>query len=112
MPPFPSVAVIAGVLFVSGAALSASKAYDQSVIRGTIISKQVPVLSSPDSSATQLFDLYEGLEVIVRQFSSEKSADAENNGAKKDWVQVSYPGGSTGWIPRSSIVTTQDKVVL
>jgi tetratricopeptide (TPR) repeat protein len=97
MPPFPTVALIFTVLFLITASLSAAKAYDETVVRGTIVVKKIEARSSPDPSATALFDLYEGLEVIFQKESGE-------------WVQVSYPGGSTGWIPRTSLFATTDKV--
>jgi hypothetical protein len=73
-------------------ALSVAKVIDQSTLRGTIIAKKIESRSTPDMTGTSLFDLYEGLEVIVRQ-----STDS--------WVQVTYPGGPTGWIPKDAILT-------
>jgi tetratricopeptide (TPR) repeat protein len=96
MPSFPTVATIFALLFVIMASLSAAKAYDDSIIRGTIVTKKIEARSSPDPTATPLFELYEGLEVIYQKTSG-------------DWVQVTYPGGSTGWIPRASFFATTDK---
>ncbi len=96
-PAFPVVATMSGVLFLAGVAMSSAKLYDSSIVRGTVLPKKIEARSSPDPAATALFDLFEGLEVIVRQ----------TNG---DWTQVSYPGGSTGWVPRSAIFATQDVV--
>lgn len=98
LPKFPSVGFICAGLFCGAVFLSAAKAYDEAVLRGTIVAKKIESRSSPDPAATPLFDLYEGLEVIVRQRMGE-------------WTQITYPGGSTGWIPSASILATNDKVV-
>ena len=98
MPPFPTTGVFAAVLFLAMTFLSASKAYDDSILRGTLVVKKVEARSAPDAQATPLFDLYEGLEVLVRA-----RADA--------WTQVTYPGGSTGWVPSSSLMATNEKAV-
>jgi hypothetical protein len=97
MPGFPIPAVVCGVLLVMSGFLSAAKAYDSRVVRGTVLEEKVQVLSSPSTTGTPLFDLYEGLEVIIRQ-----SVDG--------WRQVTYPGGATGWIPQQAVFATTDKV--
>lgn len=97
LPPVPWIAALFAALCSAGLILSAAKAYDDSVERGTIVEKKIEVRSTPDASGTQLFDLYEGLEVVVRQ-------------SKGDWSQVTYPGGSTGWIPRKALSTTLDRM--
>lgn len=98
MPGFPVAASVLTLLFVLSLGLSAAKAYDDRTPRGTVISKKIEARSAPDAQATPLFDLYEGLEVIVQQTSV-------------DWVQVTYPGGSTGWIPRNALLATNDSVL-
>jgi hypothetical protein len=95
MPPFPTTAVFSGILFVVMVFLGVSKAYDDSMLRGTLIVKKIEARSAPDAQATPLFDLYEGLEVLVKT-----RADA--------WTQVTYPGGSTGWIPSSALLATNE----
>ena len=99
IPPQP-FSVITGFVVV-GFAISlfftASKAIDQQTVRATITSEKIAVRSAPDSGSPELFDLYEGLEV--------------NLGAKMgSWVQVTYPGASTGWIPQSSLFAHQGKI--
>lgn len=96
LPPFPFITLVSGVFFLTAVCLSAAKAYDQNTLRGTITAKKIEARSAADIQATSLFDLYEGLEVIIRQ-------------SQGDWVQVTYPGASTGWIPKSSVFTTMDK---
>jgi tetratricopeptide (TPR) repeat protein len=97
LPPLPSVAFIFAFLFCAALALSGAKVFDEDSLRGTIIPKKIEARSTPDTSGTALFDLFEGLEVIVQQTSG-------------DWHQVTYPGGSTGWIPKSALFTTRDRV--
>lgn len=97
LPPLPTVAIVFLVGFVAFALLSAAKAWDTTIIRGTILPKKIEARSTPDKTSTALFDLYEGLEVILRQ----------SNG---DWTQVTYPGGPTGWIPSSAVFPTTSEV--
>jgi tetratricopeptide (TPR) repeat protein len=97
MPGFPISAVVCGFLLLTTGLLSAAKAYDSRVVRGTVLEEKVEVRSSPSANGTPLFELYEGLEVIVRQ-----SVDG--------WRQVTYPGGTTGWIPQQAVFATTDKV--
>lgn len=96
LPPFPTVTLISGFLLIGSLSLTAAKAYDLTILRGTIVVEKTAARSAADESATPLFDLYEGLEVVVRQTAG-------------DWVQVTYQDSSTGWIPRSALFTTEDK---
>lgn len=96
-PQFPTLAASSGLGLLIALSLSIAKAVDISTVRGTVLVKTVEARSSPDPSGTPLFQLYEGLEVIIRQSVGE-------------WSQVTYPGGSTGWIPRNTVFATSDKV--
>ena len=96
-PGFPWAATLCSIGFVLALSLIIGKVVDVQCIRGTVTEKKIEVRSSPETTGTPLFDLYEGLEVIVQQKSG-------------DWVQVTYPGGSTGWIPKSALFATTDKV--
>ena len=89
--PVPWGAIGLAAAFLVCLGLTAAKWIDRAVPRATIAPQKVPALSAPDPGSAPLFDLYEGLEVIVRQ-------------SKGGWTQVSYPGGSTGWVPNSAIV--------
>ena len=95
MPPFPIAAVLSALLLGLTLTLTISKLIDLQTIRGTIVAKKVEARSSPDVSGTPLFDLYEGLEVIVQQSSG-------------SWVQVTYPGGATGWVPKQTVFSVLD----
>ena len=96
LPAFPVAAGLCSFAFIALLVLTICKAVDDSDLRATVIVKKIDAKALPDSTSTSLFDLYEGLEVIVRQTA-------------KDWIQVTYPGGATGWIPRVSLFTNADR---
>ena len=98
LPAFPAFAVALAVIFVFSCGLSLAKAIDMKTVRGTILVKKIEARSAPETTATPLFELYEGLEVIVKRVAG-------------DWVQVTYPGAASGWVPKSSLFTTIDKAV-
>jgi tetratricopeptide (TPR) repeat protein len=96
LPGFPAPAALATLLFIAFFALTICKLIDDQDLRATVIVKKIDAKALPDPTSTSLFDLYEGLEVIVRQ-------------SRKDWIQVTFPGGATGWIPRDSLFTNADR---
>jgi tetratricopeptide (TPR) repeat protein len=96
MPPAPLVAVFCALVFIAMTTLTAMKLVDHQIPRGTVIADKVPVYSAPDEKSVELFDLYGGLEVIL-------------NHQEGSWVQVTYPGGLTGWIPKSSVLPTSGR---
>lgn len=95
-PPIPYI----GFIFVAGLFVSAvtlgAKAYDLTLTRATISDEKVEVKTSPDSQAATLFELFEGLEVIVRQ-------------SHEGWMQVNYPGGLSGWVPAKSVLVSSGR---
>lgn len=98
LPAPPFAAAIAGVFFAVIGLLSIAKAFDIQDVRATIIVKKVEARALPEKDATALFDLYEGLEVIVRS-------------SRPGWIQVNYPGAATGWIARDAVVAVSDRIV-
>lgn len=82
---------ILGFLFSS--TLVVAKTYDSMTVRATIVKERIEARALPDAQAISLFELYEGLEVIV------KNRD-------KDWLQVKYPGGPVGWVMESDLFVT------
>lgn len=92
-PPFRLSIAILGALASAGVILTAMKLYDSMLPRGTILGKTVDVLSAPAASGVSLFQLHEGFEVLIQDVNDE-------------WVQVTYPGGLTGWIPKKEILST------
>lgn len=97
LPAPPFSAAIVGLIFAVIGLLALAKAIDIQDTRATVIVKKVEARALPETGATALFDLYEGLEVVVR-------------GARQGWIQVTYPGGATGWVSRSSVLTTADRL--
>ena len=98
LPSPPFAAVCSGILFIAIGLLALAKAFDIQDVRATVVTKKVEARALPEKEATVLFDLYEGLEVIVRS-------------SRQGWIQVNYPGGATGWVPRDQVVTTLDRIV-
>jgi len=93
LPPFPAVGAILSLVFLALLSLTFLKAYDLSMVRGTIVAEKATVRTAPAENETSLFELSQGLEVILRK------ADA-------DWVQIIYPGGPSGWIRKNEMMTT------
>lgn len=82
-------------LFVS-LTLVICKILDLSEVRGTIVAEKVQAFSAPSKEAPGLFEIYEGLEVLVQR-------------AQGEWLQIRYPGGPTGWVPVEQVHITQSK---
>lgn len=94
--PSPTVsvtAILASILLFVSIVLVALKIWDSRIPRGTVIVEKVVVYVAPDEKSAALFDLYGGLEVIVRN-------------QRTGWIQITYPGGLTGWIPENSFMKT------
>jgi hypothetical protein len=92
-PPLPWIGITAGVLFLITVTLMGLKFYDLQIPRATVVENKVSAQSAPGENQLNLFDLYGGFEVIIRNHSG-------------DWAQVTYPGAMTGWIKKSSIFVT------
>jgi tetratricopeptide (TPR) repeat protein len=93
-PGFPVVPSILLVFFCLALSLAAAKWKDTLDPRATVVVEKVAALTAPSEQSPSLFELFEGLEVLVRQ-------------VKGDWIQVTYPGALTGWIPKSSLLIIQ-----
>lgn len=94
--PFPGppwMSVVAAVLFIITTTLAGLKIYDVQIPRATIVESKVAAQSAPGENQLNLFDLYGGFEVIIRNHSG-------------DWAQVTYPGAMTGWIKKDSLYLT------
>jgi tetratricopeptide (TPR) repeat protein len=93
LPAPPWFSVVTGLLFVSTLTLAGLKIYDMQIPRATIVEEKVSAQSAPGENQLNLFDLYGGFEVVVRNYSG-------------DWAQVTYPGAMTGWIKKDSMYIT------
>lgn len=90
-PSFPPTAGLLLILTAVLIALTVLKIHDLSLPRGTIVVKKTPALSAPAENAPTLFELHEGFEVVILEL-------------KDDWIQVNYPGGLTGWVPKTAVL--------
>lgn len=72
---------------------------DRLDVRATVLQPKLSVLSAPDPEATILFDVFEGLEVLVR--------DVRLVGNNK-WRRITFPGGLTGWVRDEDVFSTVD----
>lgn len=95
-PPVPYIGYLFVVGLIVSAIVLAAKSYDLTLVRATIIEEKVEVKTSPDSQAATLFELFEGLEVIVRQ-------------SHEGWMQVTYPGGLSGWVPAKAVLASSGR---
>jgi tetratricopeptide (TPR) repeat protein len=93
LPGFPVIGSLIALFFITSLSLTLLKSWDQSIPRGTVVSEKVTVYSAPSEKSVALFDLYGGLEVVLST-------------SQEDWVQVTYPGALTGWVPKASIYQT------
>lgn len=99
-PANPTAFAASCVLLLIVLVTTALKFYDLTLHRGTIVVEKVEALSGPEAGASGLFELFEGLEVIVRR----TFLDSNN----KEWAQVTYPGGMTGWVLSENLVSHSD----
>lgn len=96
MPDFPWIPTLISVVFIGVMTLTLLKLWDHKIPRGTVVTEKITVYSAPDEKSVALFDLFAGLEVVLNQ-------------SDKQWIQVTYPGALTGWIPKSSVFQTSGR---
>jgi tetratricopeptide (TPR) repeat protein len=95
-PGTPFIGLLLSVSLTLSTFFTALKIYDLAIPRATVITDKTTVQTAPGDGQSGLFDLYAGFEVIVRNVAN-------------DWIQVSYPGGLTGWIKKDSLMGTSGK---
>lgn len=98
MPPLPTIGLLLLVLFLVGQTISALKIYDHLQPRATIIKDRIMVHSAPTETSSELFELYGGVEVILKR-------------SQDNWSQVRYPGGLTGWVKNQWIFHTSGREI-
>ena len=99
--PNPTPFVVSCLLVLPILLTTGLKFFDLTLHRGTIVTEKVEALSGPETGASELFELFEGLEVIVRR----TFLDSNN----KEWSQITYPGGMTGWILSENLVSHSER---
>lgn len=100
-PSAPIGAIAISLLYVFMSVIFISMLIDRNELRGTVIVPKVSALSAPELEATSLFDLFEGLEVLVRE-----TRDVQG----KPWRRITYPGGLSGWVPATTVFATSDSI--
>lgn len=98
-PTTPLAAIFITIFFAFLFTVSITLFIDRMDIRATVIKPKVAVLSAPDLEATVLFEIFEGLEVLVR--------DVRMVGSDK-WRRITFPGGLTGWVREDDVFSTVD----
>lgn len=93
LPSFPSVGVALLIMFLLSSFTGLTKVYDFFQPRATVIATTASVYSGPSENSSSLFELAEGLEVIM-------------NREQGTWRQVSSPGGLSGWVKQDSLFQT------
>jgi hypothetical protein len=96
LPPFPTIPAFIALIFVASLTLTIMKGIDQGIPRATVVSEKATVFSAPSDQSVALFDLFGGLEVVLKQ-------------SNDSWIQVTYPGAATGWVPKSSVFQTSGR---
>jgi tetratricopeptide (TPR) repeat protein len=99
LPAPPLIGIGLSLAFVLSLLLTAAKWADLQTRRATVIADKVEARSDGDPKATPLFELFVGLEVIVRREAGE-------------WTQVTYPGGPSGWVPTDALFETQSRAAV
>lgn len=87
------------VLFLFALVVFGLKSFEILQPRGTIVAKQIEVRAVPDSSGTGLFEIFEGLDVILVE-------------RRDEWVRIRYPGGRGGWVPSESVLQTSGRLLV
>lgn len=92
MPPFSWVGAVFTVIFFAGLATTSLKAMELREPRATAVVR-VSARTGPSENSSSIFELREGVDVILRQ-------------AKKGWTQIRHPGGMSGWVPNEALYQT------
>jgi hypothetical protein len=93
-PSIPIRLPILTLIFLTVLFMTVAKFLDSQSSRATVLPKMVEVRAGPDPEQATLFEVYEGLEVLVD--------DIQNN-----WAKITYPGGRSGWVPFDTLSLTK-----
>lgn len=93
-PSIPGLGILCLCICIVFSGLSLLKVWDNSQARGTVVEAKISAQAAPGEGQAVLFELYEGLELLVLR-------------RHEGWVQVTYPGGMTGWIPEKAIMLSR-----
>lgn len=98
-PPLRVIHWAASAVLAVSLTLVLCKILDLSEVRGTIVAEKIQAFSAPSTEAPSLFEITEGLEVIVQREDGK-------------WLQIRYPGGPTGWVTTDQVHITQSQNLL
>ncbi len=106
LPPFPTVFILLTACLMGSLVLTGTKLIADSEPRATVIEAGLAVRSGPNLEDNSLFELIEGVEVILVR----KMMPAQSETKEMGWAQITYPGGLTGWVPLNSIFQTSGRM--
>jgi tetratricopeptide (TPR) repeat protein len=92
-PPIGWKTPVTFLAFVAAVVITGLKYVEITEARATVLEKSIEVRAAPDLASPGLFEIFEGLEVIVLE-------------RRNDWLRVRYPGGRSGWLPESALMQT------
>ena len=83
-PSIPWTGTFATCFFVICSVLALLNLWDEQKLRALVGAPTATVLAAPDEKAPLIYEVYAGSEVFVQE-------------SRDGWLQVTYPGGLTGW---------------
>ncbi len=90
LPAWPSRAVLFSAFAIVLATLVTLKYIHLKTPRATLLIKSQSVHTGPNENTSVLFELAEGQELLLEK-------------TQKDWAFISYPGGLSGWVPKTRL---------
>ena len=103
LPSFPLGGSTLLVLFLFLFLVLVGQFLDRVDLRGTIVEKKVDVRSAASPNATALFEIFEGMEVLILDSRTVRDGTGETT-----WRRIHYPGGMTGWVLEKQVLATVD----
>lgn len=89
---------LSSLFFVLALTTTALKVFERAQTRGTIVLKSAEVRATPEENSPSLFEIYEGLEVLVLE-------------RRETWLRVRYPGGRSGWLQDVALMQTAGRAL-
>lgn len=98
-PAFPALAAVFATLFALTLGLMGIKFQVLQTKHATVLQPKISVRSLPADDGVGLFELSGGGEVVVRR-------------TEQDWLQVQSSDGATGWVKKSEVLVTDERIRL
>jgi hypothetical protein len=90
LPQTPTIGLVFAGLCVMFIFVSIAKGITQQEVRATVIAQSVPLRTGPSVNDNPIFELVEGMDVIVRQ-------------AQSQWALITLNSGASGWVPTEAL---------